>query len=391
MLDVVDLFKEQGTRDELGIGAIRDAFADLLFPGTGTVQTRARYFLFVPWIYRDLEQRQVPSAKIASEARKVEVALIEALVRSHRGSREGVIGVEARAALRRLPSNIYWLGLATWKIRLTHGSQEQFHRALDRYYRIVTPPRRRAEETDAPATILPNWHTGLPDAPGSFPAKANFTLRRSEADYLRERIMASVPDSLLAFLVDQGREEDAADYPWLHPQWRQFPAAIREQLEHGRNFSEAIHGAALLYNFLLAEKSAKKELMKIYQADLKDWAESMSARAGELTGWDRKRFWAIVSSNPNIRISTPTHHFVTSWLDLALSPAIADHIKSHDPARKLIQNREESLKGNLARLNNRDALRLWNGAAGTGRLDYRWRQAKTIVADILAGQKGSHA
>ena len=41
MLDVVDLFKEQNTRDELGIGAIRDALADQFFPGTGTVQTRA--------------------------------------------------------------------------------------------------------------------------------------------------------------------------------------------------------------------------------------------------------------------------------------------------------------------------------------------------------------
>ena len=50
ILDVVDLFKEQNTRDELGIGAIRDALADQLFPGTGTVQTRARYFLFIPWI-----------------------------------------------------------------------------------------------------------------------------------------------------------------------------------------------------------------------------------------------------------------------------------------------------------------------------------------------------
>src|SRR5258708_35931342 len=91
MLDLLDLFKEQNTRDELGIGVIRDAIADLLFPGTGTVQTRARYFLFIPWIYLALEQRQVPSSKAANEARKVEVQLIEALARSHRGQGEGVI------------------------------------------------------------------------------------------------------------------------------------------------------------------------------------------------------------------------------------------------------------------------------------------------------------
>ena len=35
MLDMVDLFREHDTRDELGIGSVRDAFADILFPGSG--------------------------------------------------------------------------------------------------------------------------------------------------------------------------------------------------------------------------------------------------------------------------------------------------------------------------------------------------------------------
>jgi hypothetical protein len=29
MLDVVDLFREHDTRDELGVGSVRDAFADI--------------------------------------------------------------------------------------------------------------------------------------------------------------------------------------------------------------------------------------------------------------------------------------------------------------------------------------------------------------------------
>lgn len=41
VLDVVRLFREQDTRDEIGIGIIRDAFADFFFPGTSTIQTRA--------------------------------------------------------------------------------------------------------------------------------------------------------------------------------------------------------------------------------------------------------------------------------------------------------------------------------------------------------------
>ena len=79
MLDAVDLFKEKGTRDEMGIGSVRDAFADLFFPGTSTIQTRARYFLFVPWVYLQLEQRRVPSSEIAWRARDMEIGLIDAL------------------------------------------------------------------------------------------------------------------------------------------------------------------------------------------------------------------------------------------------------------------------------------------------------------------------
>ena len=32
MLDVIDLFREHDTRDELGIGSVRDAFADIALP-----------------------------------------------------------------------------------------------------------------------------------------------------------------------------------------------------------------------------------------------------------------------------------------------------------------------------------------------------------------------
>ena len=41
VLNVIHLLDEQGAVDELGIGTIRDAFADYFFPGTSTVQTRA--------------------------------------------------------------------------------------------------------------------------------------------------------------------------------------------------------------------------------------------------------------------------------------------------------------------------------------------------------------
>lgn len=114
MLDFIDQFRDQGTLDELGIGTIRDAFSDYFFPGTTTVQTRARYFLFVPWIYRRLEDKRISSTEIARRLRAAELELLEAMRDAGVGEGERLIGRQSGAALQRWPSNIYWAGLGKW-------------------------------------------------------------------------------------------------------------------------------------------------------------------------------------------------------------------------------------------------------------------------------------
>src|SRR5262249_50757772 len=92
-LDVIDLLRQQERRDELGIGGVRDALADILSPGTSTIQTRTRYFLFIPWMYVDLEHKR-PIEQPDVAVRKYETKLIEALVVSPDSA--GTIGIEAR-------------------------------------------------------------------------------------------------------------------------------------------------------------------------------------------------------------------------------------------------------------------------------------------------------
>ncbi len=55
VLSVLDMLSEAGTLDELGIAPIRDGFADLFFPGTSTIRTRAKYFLIGPYALKGLE------------------------------------------------------------------------------------------------------------------------------------------------------------------------------------------------------------------------------------------------------------------------------------------------------------------------------------------------
>lgn len=381
MLDVLKMFSERETRDELGVGSVRDAYADLLFPGTSTIQTRARYFFFIPWVYLDLEKKRTEPSQIAERARKLETALIKSLLEA--GETEGVIGKLAQDKLQRLPSNIYWQGLGVLGIRLFPGSQDQYHRSLTKYYTHIAQVRQQRNEEMFDQKATSNWHVRLPSAPEDFPNKAAFSLTRPEAEFLREQIQTHSHNSLMEFWVGSKTPPPWSEFPW-EVITSNFPQSLLDQLAHAQNFSESIHGAALLYNLLLAEQIQDNDLEETYRQELSEWEELIKDRMDAFSNWDIKNFWDnAYSVNP--RVPRFTRMFVEEWLDLALSQSRQIHIFDFHPARDLIRNRERFLKRGQSRFENRRALDLWSGSAGTGRLNYRWRIAQSHLNDIHEG------
>ena len=380
-LEVIDLFKEPGTLDELGIGTVRDALSDRLFPGISTIQTRAKYFLFVPWIYLRLERRRIGSRDIAQKARQEEIRLIEALSQSE--DTNGLIGIEARKRLQRLPSVIYWNGLGVWGLRRYRGSQAQYHRSLDAFYRSVRRPREAGEEEIADR-VPSNWHPAIPPPPADFPRQASFALTADEAQFLQERILAVAPHTLLAYLVSHARPGQEARYPWQHPQLADLPGKIRIDLDHAHNFSLSMHGAALLYNLMLAEALGSEQWTEQYLDRFTHWAEEVQQSRTVLDGWSREEFWNLVLEiNP--RIPFPSRRFIDRWLDMVAHTADPVTLAKNEGVRAMLAERERSLKGPRARLYNRRALELWSGESGTRRLSFRWPQASIIIEDILRG------
>lgn len=88
-------------------------------------------------------------------------------------------------------------------------------------------------------------------------------MTREEAEYLQDRISIECKDSLLAYLVVHTEEADC-HFIWEHPQLADFPPSFREQIKHAENFSQIMHGAALLYNLMLSEVSNNKEYTEYY-------------------------------------------------------------------------------------------------------------------------------
>ncbi len=401
MLDVISLFQQKESRDELGVGTVRDSFADIFFPGTSTIQTRARYFLFVPWIYIDLERRKKDSDTTARDARKREYDLIEALIAS--GEDDGVIGKLARRGLQRLPSNIYWSGLQKWQILLFKGSQAQYHNWFDKKNKNTLSLREFIEdpECDIGYKGKGTWNANMPKMPDGFPSKIDFKLMKSEAQYLKDQILRHCSNSLLAFLVLKGHScGEEVRFAWMHPQYNDFGPQIKERLEHARNFSEIMHGAAWLYNVMLSEevnklanKSEQNDLVDRYRQEMLEWYKNFKSESTRFSSWNKKLFWEIVAEQ-NPRVPNATKTFCMQWINYAIDSASAfDDFVNNVSIRSLIRNRERSLKKENARLSNSKALEAWRGASGIGQLDYRWRIARTMINDILAGldQEGDNA
>lgn len=386
-MEVIDLFRRQTTRDELGIGTIRDALANLLAPGISTIQTRAKYFLLIPWVYQRLERIKCRSEDAAHRGRNNELRIADALANSDDPS--GTIGIEAKKALKRLPSSVYWGGLGTWGIRLFSGSLDQYHRSLNRFYDAEARGKVLREDDEAQIFHGANWHPHLPDAPRDFLEVASFALTPEEAVYLQDRIQARVPESLIAFLSQRPETWSAVDFPWEDSLFSTYPPTLQGLVEHARCFSEVLHGAALLYNLMLAEAVPNDDLIEKYRTRLASWQAMMGDRDLAFREWDQQGFWAIVDVD-QARIPIPTRSFASRWIELSLtSPTVMAERFGTRVQRELVRDREVSLKRGRARLQYREYLLLWGGEAGADQLDYRWSTAQIIVNDILREISGS--
>ena len=383
MREIVALFREQGTIDELGLGRIRDVFSERLFPGTSVLWRRARYLLFVPWTYDLIADGKGPRVNAAEGGRRMLRRLRDGLLAE--GELDGLIGRD-RPNVQQTPDIIVWSALGQWGIRESIGTLRQFQRSLDAHAR-----RRRGIEDELPPELP--WHPRLPSPPADFPDRVTFELEQVEAEFLRDLLLAedALPgspaarrrDSLMAVLVRGPLLE--ADAPWLHP-LDEASEGLRAAVHHAGCFSDVTHGAAVLYAALLAEKRGEAAKREEAAEVLMDWARRVSGpRLRTLRKWRANigEFWALVLAE-NPRIDSPTRDFVESWADVALSDP-AGVLSSRD-ARARVADREAFWKGGRARLGG-DTRRTDEGGAIPRPLLYRWPNAHRIAGDIQAGLK----
>ena len=374
-------------RDELGLGTIRDSFADLFFPGLSTIQERVRYFLFVQWCC-EIAARQGYAEQIVEELRKSEIALIKTLLPLGEG--EGVIGIQSQEDLERMPSEIYWNGLSILGMRHARGSRLRWARRIS----TARENARKAalSEDDRGSTPEIGFDMARPNPPPNFPytKSLNFALNADEAAFLRNRLRNACVDPTgrgheynLFGPFSAYRRKTSASNAWDHPRVSQLRSAARDLLMLGAAFSRLMHGAVILYNVRIAElmlaDGGKLSVRDSHVAEFVKWRDQLAPADVDLV---TRRIGELPALGTITRHSVAPDAilFVQRWADRCLAP---ETLLKDEKAAALVGDREVSLKvaSGTSRIISRKARARWRGESGTA-LDYRWRVARRCLNDL---------
>lgn len=382
---VLAMLREKGTLDELGIGQIRDAFADLLFPGFSTIQTRAKYLITVPRIMRDyyeLDTRLQKKIPLLSYLEQQENEVAAILVSRHGKSEGGIIGstlVDMEKGVARRPSSVYWNGLRQFGVINTRSSLSEFIRqpvrSLDNHKNLLSEDDDSDLLSGRNLVHLdrydPDWRDNL-----------SIELNCSEAQFLTDKLthQNSLKHSVISQLLIHGLASESLDdnylsfdalTVWLSNQ-TQISPICRQNILIAQQFSEAITGAHIRYNVLIARKAGNASQMAEYEDKYSRWRDRVSETGLFRSG--SADLWLETACNGRLMFKTLTQRFVRQWAEavrLGVSSSELDQLVAHQASRN--KGRRSLLYRNLGPEPN------WQGMED---LSFRWPTVRLILADI---------
>lgn len=364
--ELLKMFQEPGTLDEMGIGTIRDALSDMLFPGTSTLHTRIKYMLLIPWIYVLVERENKNPENFANDVEEQERELIKSLTKEG-ANKDGVIGANSGEKLQRLPSVIYWTGLKSWGLRNYEGSQSAY-----------TP------SSDDKERAWRDYFYEIPDIKKHL-KEQTLELTKKEAEFLKACLIETHESTCLGFLAKNYVAEEAKDVssPWEY--FKNTKHKLDENtaniLKHAELFSYLIQGANLLYYYLLAEKKNDTDQIDKLRNALSNWLSNETKR--ELVNWKLDNFFACIKKGETrYKIAKPQSEFVKKWRDAVKKSTCVEALLKE--GGNIIRNREEAKKGPRSRFRDQGALERWKGGVPTP-LSYRWAVIKRYMDDLHEG------
>lgn len=386
---VLDLLRPEGMVDELGLGTIRDALANQLFPGISTIQTKAKYFFIIPYILLDYQalkplQRRGKSALKYLEDKEYEVMwyLAEDVYDHEEGC--GVIGItksKPEKIIRR-PSAIYWNGLYTYQFIGTNGlSADSFLRQAGSQSIESLVSVQQGDDSIGDDADVDHENMFRVRVPARLNWRDNLTLdlHREEAEFFHDRIISIAKNKVIAELLQNDKLWKVFKNAENFVQFAKaamslsLPSNLEAMLVLAHDFSELMYGAHLAYNCQLHNKVFNSDL---FDEEWEEWLEGLQDTMLNYSQFNPENLFGYATTT-----RTTTTQFVKDWWKQAQSS-----FPNINKRNSLIEQQEAIVKGGKARLRWKkiDDVRE-NNWHGLRHFDYRFFQARTILNDIRTG------
>lgn len=375
ILSTLRMLEERTALDELGIGTIRDGYADKLFPGISTLQTRAKYFVLIPYIFQTAKER-AENGRL-NNAREMlqwinarEDLLVETLKRNS-PAQDGIIGINAlqqKRSVKIKPSTIYWNGLRTLGI-LRRGDISIYDACklicASAAQRKETEIHSDDENYDDDSAARQTNMVFLPiQEDYDYFKNSGIGLTVNEAGFLRDCILRNpiTARSLLGFFIREGKLCDSFDSIPADL----LPEGVREDYLLAKAFSGFIYGAHLRYNIIYSNGT-----------DLR--------MAGEFEKW-KDEFLASPFDLESVLGNVPCPASLKGFCREFLDTVLRNDLQAMDD---LIVAREKSIKTTRSKLRKPEEYQYDpRYPVHHYKLDYRFNRGRIILQDILDGLGG---
>lgn len=378
LLSKINGLKNPEAVDEIGIGQIRDAFANLFFPGTSTVQTRAKYFLIVPYILKEVcdpkfkSKNHEPILKTVDRMEQECAELLDANSSDENNEKDGLIGrnlIKNGQWVARSPSSIYWNGIKTYGIcdandsvsiqkfisevkenSKTFKGYELLSANKDDYFQELKFP------INLPLDHQDSWREGL-----------NLDLTNSEALFLRNKITEHCQDKLLTYLLLS--KKNIRTYKSFEDIYKNLdkdiPSHIQANVKLAWQFSRFVYVARVRYNYILGNEEAKEK-----------WKDILN-QPNYMMELDISNIEALFGY-----INRDTILFLNRFKEEFLKSVSSKNYKVLD---NILAEREKEIKKDIQRLKLPKKEYQHGEWIGGKYLDYRFRIAKRLIEDINQG------
>ena len=390
VMKVLQLVRDQNAIDELGLGRIRDAFANEMFPGMSTLQRRAKYFAVLPSLYHEATKMNYRNPQ---EVRKQiihwEIRLTEMLINGCGISDEKMTGITGSSTLEAAkrdetkyvkydPTYIYQNGMRLYGMirgnvsleKLIFDQSELRKKYPERYTNLDTSSD--AEEQFGIKQVFVTCGEAYDFENGD---KLPIQLTYKEAAFLKNHIETShnSKDSLLAYLLKNEIEVEPyfADFEKTKSIMDNLPEHFQRQYKLALHFSNWAKYMHLRYRYLFALGNDNIEDTCFWKEQIQELLD------GHNEILDSRRMYEVLQYVDNLVLEPTVKQF-------CMEAAILLYENKQKELDELIKKREKRIKGKRHKIDNPKYINYSMGNPST--MSFRWNEiVYQVITDIRNG------